>query len=719
MSYRFLSLILVCILATNTLRSQNRQIDSLQNEIKLAKHDTTKIRLYNDLGIAFSMLDFDKSLNAANQAIAIADTIGYKKQLYRSYYAIAAACFYIHRDFNKTYEYSKKSYHAALQFDFYDGIVKSITNMSICYMSGVQISDKELESYFNTLIKLSKKNTVNNNFYYSFISVYEKRLSSTDYFDIVGFLEKKSITDDKQILAIYHYLKSRDYFDKNKYFYAIESVNNMFKNTDNQALTVSAKSELINIYMTLGKYKEAERQCLDLLSGHNEKKDLILNAIMRVSIEKQLATIYMNQKQFQKAYELQKDKLKLVETDPNNKNELLYDIAFTYHGLDSIDKANYYTDYSIRFSDSIKNYNTLSNALSLKIKILNKQNDNTNVQYYIQKLKSLNLDSLRISNQLDAYQVLNDYYKKNEDYQNSLLYAEKLLQVQDSINSVNVRNLIEENEVKYEVEKKNLQLASQEQTIKGRNLLLGISAALILMVITLLIVIVRFQRKKRKMEEQKQQSLENELKLRTLQSKVLPHFTKNVLTAIGHFAMEDNRKAGKYISLFSRFSQLTLSNSDKNYNTLEEEMKYIQIYLELEKMRHGNKIDFTIHTREGVDNQISIPAMTLYTYCDNAIRHGLVNSEGYGLLEISVGRNNEGTTISVRDNGIGRKRSAELGTHGNQIGLKLIQQQVDFYNTQNERKIKQEITDLHDHEGKAAGTLVELYIPDGYVFSSN
>ena len=196
MSYRFLSLILVCILATNTLRSQNRQIDSLQNEIKLAKHDTTKIRLYNDLGIAFSMLDFDKTLNAANQAIAIADTIGYKKQLYRSYYAIAAACFYIHRDFNKTYEYSKKSYHAALQFDFYDGIVKSITNMSICYMSGVQISDKELESYFNTLIKLSKKNTVNNNFYYSFISVYEKRLSSTDYFDIVGFLEKKSITDD-------------------------------------------------------------------------------------------------------------------------------------------------------------------------------------------------------------------------------------------------------------------------------------------------------------------------------------------------------------------------------------------------------------------------------------------------------------------------------------------------------------------------------------------
>ena len=77
------------------------------------------------------------------------------------------------------------------------------------------------------------------------------------------------------------------------------------------------------------------------------------------------------------------------------------------------------------------------------------------------------------------------------------------------------------------------------------------------------------------MEQLNRKKLENELQIRTLHSKVLPHFTKNVLTAIASFAMEDNRKAGKYISLFSRFSELTLANSDKNYNTLEEEMKYI------------------------------------------------------------------------------------------------------------------------------------------------
>ena len=223
----------------------------------------------------------------------------------------------------------------------------------------------------------------------------------------------------------------------------------------------------------------------------------------------------------------------------------------------------------------------------------------------------------------------------------------------------------------------------------------------------------------KKMEQLNRKKLENELQIRTLHSKVLPHFTKNVLTAIASFAMDDNRKAGKYISLFARFSELTLANSDKNYNTLEEEIKYLQTYLELEEMRFRNKLQYEITIENDVDMQTFVPAMALHTYCDNAIRHGLVNKKGPGKLNITIKKNGGGTVIIVRDNGIGRKRSAELGTHGNKLGLKLIQQQVEFYNTQNEWKIKQEITDLHDHEGKAAGTLVELYIPDGYVFSSN
>ena len=123
-------------------------------------------------------------------------------------------------------------------------------------------------------------------------------------------------------------------------------------------------------------------------------------------------------------------------------------------------------------------------------------------------------------------------------------YARLNESIKDSIFSQEKYLVMHEMEMKYEVEKKNLQLANQERAIKDRNILLGILGTMILMAFTLIFVIVRYQQKKRKMEEQKQKSLENELQLRTLHSKVLPHLTKNVLTAIGHFAMEDNRKAG-------------------------------------------------------------------------------------------------------------------------------------------------------------------------------
>ena len=181
--------------------------------------------------------------------------------------------------------------------------------------------------------------------------------------------------------------------------------------------------------------------------------------------------------------------------------------------------------------------------------------------------------------------------------------------------------------------------------------------------------------------------------------------------------MDDHRKAGHYISQFSKFTHLTLENSDKNYNKLENELNYIETYLSLEKMRFDKRLDYTVSVGENVDVSVLIPAMALHTYCDNAIRHGIVNKPGEGNLNVTINRKDGGLSIQIIDNGIGRKRSAELGTHGNQMGLQLIQQQLDFYNRLNDRWIVQTITDLEDEAGKSLGTTVELYIPDGYRFT--
>lgn len=214
------------------------------------------------------------------------------------------------------------------------------------------------------------------------------------------------------------------------------------------------------------------------------------------------------------------------------------------------------------------------------------------------------------------------------------------------------------------------------------------------------------------------QKLENELQLRNLQSKMLPHFTNNVLTAIANIAMDDNRKAGRYISLFSKFNQMTLQNADKNYNSLKYELEYIESYLELEKMRFGNKLEYKIICDEDVDLSVLVPSMALHTYCDNAIRHGLVNKSGNGMLIVYIQKKPDGINISVEDNGIGRTRSIELGTQGNMLGLALISQQIEFYNKTNKNHITQTVSDL-THDEKPAGTKIDLFIPDGFVFGKS
>lgn len=241
----------------------------------------------------------------------------------------------------------------------------------------------------------------------------------------------------------------------------------------------------------------------------------------------------------------------------------------------------------------------------------------------------------------------------------------------------------------------------------------------IILLIALIIIITRiiiWRKQKAKIDALERQKLENELHLKTLRSKIIPHFTNNVLTAIGHFSMTDRIKAGYYISIFSKFTGLTLANADKNYVNLSDEIEYIQKYLELEKMRFGDKFEFEIKVGNDVSSSTQLPAMTLHTYCDNAIRHGIVNKTGIGKVTIVVTKQSEGVLISISDNGIGRTHANDLGTHGNGKGLKLVEEQINFYNQANEHKMKQTIIDLRDNNGNASGTRVDFFIPDGFVF---
>jgi len=217
---------------------------------------------------------------------------------------------------------------------------------------------------------------------------------------------------------------------------------------------------------------------------------------------------------------------------------------------------------------------------------------------------------------------------------------------------------------------------------------------------------------KKKEEEQRQINI---LKYRAVRSKYIPHFTGNILNSINYFVNNDKDLAQQYIAEFSDFTIQTLMNSEKTYRTLDEELKYTKTYLELEKLRLEEKLEFYIHIEPAIDHKMPIPSMIIQTFCENALKHGLRHKEGEGIVEIDIRTENHYIVLSVKDNGIGREKAKEMHTEGTGEGLAIIEQQLRIFNKKNKLKAYINIKDLYDNNSVASGTCFEFFLPKKYI----
>ena len=203
-----------------------------------------------------------------------------------------------------------------------------------------------------------------------------------------------------------------------------------------------------------------------------------------------------------------------------------------------------------------------------------------------------------------------------------------------------------------------------------------------------------------------------ELQLKTINNQIEPHFTFNAFTAI---ASELNKSGSENIyNVFLKFTNLirsTLISSDKISRTLEEEIRFIRNYLEIEMFRYKNKFEYIINIPEDIDLKIKVPKMILQVYVENAVKHGLFPLDKGGMLNISLQLVNTDILISIEDNGIGREKSKQLNTHTTGMGLNIMEEFIKLFNTFMKTKIRQEIIDLYYEASQPAGTRVNIYIP--------
>lgn len=206
-----------------------------------------------------------------------------------------------------------------------------------------------------------------------------------------------------------------------------------------------------------------------------------------------------------------------------------------------------------------------------------------------------------------------------------------------------------------------------------------------------------------------------QLEQKSLQLQMNPHFIFNTLNSIQSLVSEkDYATARSEINHFAALMRSILSNSRKQYITLEEEVETLQKYLQIEQFCQKTPFTFTIDTSDIQTDEVDLPPMLLQPFVENAVIHGISHLTFPGLLRIEFSLKNEILTCIITDNGVGRQKAQELRqlqSPGHQsAAMEVTSERLKVLCAG--RDVEALVfEDLYDADGKPKGTRVVVSIP--------
>ncbi len=242
---------------------------------------------------------------------------------------------------------------------------------------------------------------------------------------------------------------------------------------------------------------------------------------------------------------------------------------------------------------------------------------------------------------------------------------------------------------------------------------------ILLIALVVLLIIKRRDVLLRLKQENKKRLVESELKALRLQMN--PHFIFNTLNSLQRFILQYKPiEANQYIAKFSKLMRWIMAYSDKQQISLQEELEFLNLYIELEQLRFVNTFITYIELAEGLEpRQIFIPSLVIQPFVENAIKYGLTEKlkTEKGVLELFIKTSNNQLYVAITDNGVGRdivkqRQKTELNKPES-TGIKSTTERLVMLHA-NKVANPVVITDLFDDKGQAAGTKVELIIPLKY-----
>ena len=144
--------------------------------------------------------------------------------------------------------------------------------------------------------------------------------------------------------------------------------------------------------------------------------------------------------------------------------------------------------------------------------------------------------------------------------------------------------------------------------------------------------------------------LHKQAELQSLRARINPHFLYNALNSIASLATSDPIKTEKMALSLSDFFKYSINREEKLFNSISEELNAIRTYLEIEKVRFGDRLTFEIECNPELF-ELQIPQLLIQPLVENAIKHGLSQITNISLIKISVDKEDLQLKIRVYDNG--------------------------------------------------------------------
>lgn len=179
-------------------------------------------------------------------------------------------------------------------------------------------------------------------------------------------------------------------------------------------------------------------------------------------------------------------------------------------------------------------------------------------------------------------------------------------------------------------------------------------------------------------EEKEQEALTRIYELKALTSQINPHFLYNTLDTIIWMAeFQDHQKVVDITKALSNYFRLSL-NAGEEIVTLRQELEHVRQYLFIQKERYGDKLEYHIDELDGIP-ELTLPKIVLQPLVENAIYHGIKESERPGKITITVSKRDAFVDICIADNGVGLEENTTSKKELGGVGLRNIQERLTLF----------------------------------------